>query len=220
MNTKNKAKAYILLVSIFSILISIGLSNIINVKTNNIAISILSFIIFLIPSSEIVIQIIQYILNKTVKPKLIPKMDFSNGIDKQNSCIVVIPTILKSKEKVQEMMENLEKYYLANKSENLYFVLLGDCSESSLKQEKFDEEVIQEGKKQVERLNQKYPNKDFPKFSFLYRERQWNEKENSYLGWERKRGLLNQFNEYILYHFVMETNDVYITFEIIEWLFN
>ena len=57
-------------------------------------------------------QIIQYILNKTVKPKLIPKLDFSNGIDKQNSCIVVIPTIVKNKEKVKEMMENLEKYYL------------------------------------------------------------------------------------------------------------
>ena len=26
----------------------------------------------------------------------------------------------------------------------------------------------------------------------------WNEKEEAYLGWERKRGLLNQFNEYIL----------------------
>lgn len=32
----------------------------------------------------------------------------------------------------------------------------------------------------------------------MYRKRTWNEKEGCFLGWERKRGLLNQFNEYIL----------------------
>lgn len=196
---QNKTKTYILAISILSILISIILSYILNLKIKNIPISILSFILFLIPASEVVIQIIQYILNKIVKPKLIPKIDFSNGIDKENSSIVVIPTIVKNKEKVSEMMENLERYYLANKSENLYFTLLGDCSQSKNKEEEFDDEVIKEGRTQVERLNKKYPNKEFPIFSFIYREREWNEKENCYLGWERKRGLLNQFNKYILY---------------------
>ncbi len=198
-NEKNKTKMYILSVIIFSILLSIILSNILNLRIQNYKIQILSFILFLIPSSEVIIQVMQYILNKTVKPKLIPKMDFSNGINKENSTFVVVPTILKSKEKVEEMMEHLERYYIANKSENLYFALLGDCSQSSLKKEKFDEEVSKEGIKQVEKLNKKYPNKGFPIFSFIYRERLWNEKENSYLGWERKRGLLNQFNEFILH---------------------
>ena len=195
---QNKTKIYILAVSTLSILISIILSYFLNLKIQKIEISILSFILFLVPSSEVVIKVIQYILNKIVKPKIIPKIDFSNGIDKENSTIVVIPTIIKNKEKVQEMMKNLETYYLANKSENLYFTLLGDCSQSNLKEEKFDEEVIQEGIKQVDELNKKYPNDNFPIFSFIYRERKWNEKENSYLGWERKRGLLNQFNEYVL----------------------
>ena len=196
---QNKTKIYILTVTILSILLSSFLSYVLNLQIKNTLISVLSFILFLIPSSEVVIQIIQYILNKIVKPKLIPKIDFSNGIDKENSCIVVIPTVLKNKEKVAEMMQNLEKYYLANKSENLYFALLGDCSQSSQKQEKFDEEVIKEGKKQAQRLNEKYKNEKLPIFNFLYRERIWNEKEGCYLGWERKRGLLNQFNEYILH---------------------
>ena len=195
---QNKIKIYILVISTLSILISAVLSYLLNLEINKTEISVLSFILFLIPSSEVIIKITQCILNKIVKPKIIPKIDFSNGIDKENATIVVIPTIIKSKEKVQEMMKNLETYYLANKSENLYFALLGDCSQSTLQEEKFDEEVIQEGIKQVEELNKKYPNKDLPIFSFIYRERKWNEKENSYLGWERKRGLLNQFNGYIL----------------------
>lgn len=89
-----------------------------------IELNIWSFLLFLIPASEVAIQIIQYILSKVIKPKPIPKLDFSNGIDKENTTMVVIPTILKSKEKVQELMRKLEVFYLANKSENLYFTLL------------------------------------------------------------------------------------------------
>ncbi len=114
--------------------------------------------------------------------------------------MVIIPTIINSKEKVQELMKKLEVYYLANKSENLYFTLLGDCTQSTRKEESFDYKVIKEGNKLVKELNDKYKNKEdsLPIFNFIYRERVWNDKENSYLGWERKRGMINQFNEYIL----------------------
>ena len=134
-----------------------------------------------------------------IKPKLIPKIDFSKGINEKNACMVVIPTILKNKEKVKELMHKLEVYYIANESDNLYFTLLGDCSESSMKEEKNDNEVIETGMQLVENLNGKYSKEnDFPIFHFIYRKREWNEKENCYLGWERKRGMLTQFNEYLL----------------------
>ena len=195
-STKAKTKIYIISIILLSIIISFFMATKLNVK--NIYVSMISFILFFIPATEIVNQVISYILSKIVKPKLIPKMDFLNGIDKENSTMVVIPTIVKSKEKVQELMEKLEVFYLANKSENLYFCLLGDCSESENEEEDFDKEVIEEGKKQVEILNTKYPNEKIPIFNFIYRKRIWNEKEESYLGWERKRGMLSQFNEYLL----------------------
>ena len=193
---KTKAKIYIIAIILFSTIISFLISAKLDIK--NIFVFIISFILFFIPATEIVNQVISYILSKIVKPKLIPKMDFLNGIDEENSTMVVIPTIVKSKEKVQELMEKLEVFYLANKSENLYFCLLGDCSESENEEEDFDKEVIEEGKKQVEILNTKYPNEKIPIFNFIYRKRIWNEKEESYLGWERKRGMLSQFNEYLL----------------------
>ena len=195
---QSKTKIYITTIEILTIILSAILSYILNLKIKNTGFAVISFLLFLIPSSEVIIQIIQTILSKTVKPKLIPKMDFSNGIDEDNTTMVVIPTIVKNKEKVAEMFKKLEVYYLANKSPNLYFTLLGDCSESNMQEEKFDKEVIQEGLNQVERLNKKYQNQDFPIFNFIYRKREWNEKEGSYLGWERKRGMLNQLNGYIL----------------------
>ena len=155
----------------------------------------------MIPASEVAIQIVQYILSKVVKPKPIPKLNYSQGIDEEHKTMVVIPTIVKSKEKVQELMRKLEVFYLANQSDNIYFTLLGDCSESDKREEESDLEVIEEGKKLVESLNNKYGQQQdkMPIFNFIYRKRIWNEKEGSYLGWERKRGMLTQFNEYLFF---------------------
>ena len=156
------------------------------------------FIISIIPIENIVTKITQYILSKIVKPKVIPKLDFQNGIPEEYATVVAIPTILNSKEKVKKLMEKLEVYYIANKSDNLYFTLLGDCTTENTENAPFDDEVIKEGIEQTKKLNEKYPDTKFPKFNFIYRKRTWNDKEEAYMGWERKRGALNQFNEYLL----------------------
>ena len=116
--------------------------------------------------------------------------------------MVVIPTIIKDAKKVKELMKKLEVFYLANKSKNIYFCLLGDCTESNKRVEEFDKEIIDEGIRQTDRLNEKYKEeieKDgFPIFNFLYRRRRWNDKQSSYLGWERKRGALTEFVKLLL----------------------
>jgi len=197
--SENKMKIYILAVYFFTIAISIILGITINLRADaNLFVSILSSVILIIPVSEIVIQILQYILGKIIKPKLIPKMDFTYGLDEENTTMVVIPTIIKSKEKVQELFRKLEVYYLANKSENLYFTILGDCSQSTKEEEEFDDEIVEEGYIQVEKLNKKYISSKHPIFNFVYRKRKWTPTENAYLGWERKRGYLCQFNKFLL----------------------
>ena len=164
----------------------------------NIWLSIFFAIILYVPISEICTKLFNYVLSKCKKPEVIPKMNYEDGLPEEAATFVVIPTILKSKEKVAEMLKKLEVYYLANKLENVYFALLGDCSEEKSQSMNFDDEVVSEGEKIVEQLNAKYKKNDFPRFHFLYRNRVWNQNENSYIGWERKRGLLVTFNEYIL----------------------
>ena len=66
------------------------------------------------------------------------------------------------------------------------------------KEEKYDKEISQYGEKKVKELNKKYECENFPIFHFLYRKRIWNPKEKAFLGWERKRGLLTQFNNFLL----------------------
>jgi len=197
-NNMHKAQKYITALAVVTIVLAGVYGLYINTQINNIVLSLILSILLLIPIETIFTQIAQYIFGKTKNTKIIPKLDFRNGIPEQNATFVVIPTIIKNGKRVEELMHKLEVYYIANKSDNIYFALLGDCSTSSNEEEGFDEEVINTGKKMVDILNKKYPDEKFTKFNFIYRKRMWNEGEEAYLGWERKRGLLNQFNEYIL----------------------
>ncbi len=207
-NNDTKIRVYALSIVIISVVVSYIFALKLLNQTSNVILGIIEFLLLLIPTSEIVIQIVQYVLGKFVKTKEIPKLDLQDGVPEELTTMVVIPTILNSKEKVKELMHKLEVFYIANKSENLYFCLLGDVTASEKEVEPFDKEIIEQGLYECVKLNKKYQiqsNKkkdlnenEFPKFHFLYRNRIWSRGECCYLGWERKRGLLTQFNEYLL----------------------
>jgi cyclic beta-1,2-glucan synthetase len=194
--SKQNEKIYITFITLISILLSI-LITIYFAKQTYTYVAILIGIIFFIPMSQIATLITQFILGKIVKPKIIPKMDYINGVPPEQGTMVIIPTILTGKEKVVELTNKLEVFYLANKSDNIYFTLLGDVTASKNKEEPFDEEIIKTGREEVEKLNKKYPNNEMGRFQFIYRNREWNDKEECYLGWERKRGMIASLNEYL-----------------------
>ena len=141
--TTPKAKVF----TIITIIVSAFFGSYINAQIKNILFSILLSILLLIPVETIITQIAQYILGKIKKTKIIPKLDYRNGVPEEASTFVVIPTIIKNGKRVEELMHKLEVYYIANKSDNIYFALLGDCSTSGNEEEGFDEEVINAGKK-------------------------------------------------------------------------
>ena len=152
-------------------------------------------ILCFIPIQNVVTKFLQYVLSKIVKPKVLPKLDFQDeGIPKEYATMCVIPALLKEDKDVTEFMHKLEVYYLANKTDNLYFTILGDCTSEKSERKSTDEKIAETGKKCVEKLNSKYGNV----FNFIYRKREWSSSERCFMGWERKRGILTQLNEYLI----------------------
>ncbi len=192
-----KARIYIGTFWAVSLFLNFLITLAIYLETKSLCLWIVSFIFMFIPVSEIVIRCMNYLMSKFKTPTLIPKLNFEDGIPPQSTTFVVIPTILKTKEKVVEMIKKLEVYYLANPHENLYFALLGDVSEEQNKIMKFDDEVMKTGITEIQKLNEKYKTNNFNRFHFLYRKRTWSDTENKFIGWERKRGILVEFNKYI-----------------------
>ncbi|MBC2399085.1 GH36-type glycosyl hydrolase domain-containing protein [Clostridium tetanomorphum] len=198
-NKNKKVNYYINFIVITTILLSFILLYLNLYPYYDIAIwkYIIGFLIILIPVSEIVTSIANWSINHLLKPSFIPKVEFKDSIPEEYSTIVVIPTLLNNKKRVKELIEDLEIYYLANKSENIYYAILGDFKDSQEEHEEKDEEIIQSGLNGVKQLNQKYASKEKDIFYFFNRYRQFNEKEGTWLGWERKRGKLMEFNALI-----------------------
>ncbi len=197
LSQEQKSRLYISSIWAFSLILDFLIGLKIFIKTLNNYYWIISFCILLIPISEVIIRLENYFLLKIKKTKFIPKMNYEKKIPEDLSTFVVIPCILNNKEKVIELVKKLEVLYIANKQENLYFAILGDCTQSSKQKEEIDNQIIQTALQEIKSLNKKYNANKLSKFYFLYRKRQWNDSESSFIGWERKRGLLLTFNLYI-----------------------
>ncbi|MCR1934322.1 GH36-type glycosyl hydrolase domain-containing protein [Clostridium tepidum] len=191
---RNKVRFYIASIILFTFIFEFFIIK--SIGYTNIYVTFLQFIILLIPSSEIVISILNWSLNNLTKPDFIPKLQFINGISEEASTVVVIPTLIGSKKRAKELVKDMEIHYLANQEKNLYFAILGDFKDSKSEKEENDEEIIKEMLKGVKELNNKY-SKEKEIFFFLNRYRKYNEKEKAWMGWERKRGKLEEFNRLI-----------------------
>lgn len=195
--TKRHPLAFYLGVMIFGIaVIEIGSIGISLSKDINVAIwrYILAAIAVIIPASEIILSILNWSINSLSIPKFIPKMALEEGIPEESSTVVVIPTLVNSEKRVRELINDLEVYYLANIESNLYFALLADFSDSKCEHEEKDNEIINTALEQIKKLNKKYRPGEKDIFHFLCRYRMYNEKQGIWMGWERKRGKLMEFN--------------------------
>lgn len=128
LSKKQKANLYIQSNLGISLFFTILFSILMYYKTLNISVAIIVGLFSFIPTTQIAMKLIDYILLKITKPTLIPKMDYHNGINIEAPTFVVIPTIITNTKKVEELAHKLEIYYLANKSNNLYFAILGDVT--------------------------------------------------------------------------------------------
>jgi cellobiose phosphorylase len=161
---------------------------------------IIAFLIMLIPINEIIISLTNYTVSKMFDIRLVPKLNFSEGIPDGSKTVVVIPAIVNSKEKVKELMKKLEVAYCGNKDKNLYFALLNDFYDYKYENAKSDAEIIKCGIECARDLNEKYYD-DFKndndsnqnRFFFLSRKRVYNKKQNIFMARERKRGKLMEF---------------------------
>ena len=196
---KNKENFYIGTIVVFTTLVIclFTVLSILNDNDINLWRYVLAIIVILVPCSEIVISIFNWSVSVLSCPSFIPKMDFKEAIPEKYSTVVVIPTLLNNPSRVKELIHDLEIHYLGNSQKNLYFALLGDFVDSDNEEEEEDKLVVSAGLLAIEALNKKYCRDGKKIFFFFNRYRQHNKKENKWIGWERKRGKLMEFNEFL-----------------------
>lgn len=149
----------------------------------------------LIPSSELALGLTNFILTHLVRPKRLPKLDLSKGIPAEGKTMVIVPCILAGRKTIGELLEKLEIHYLGNSDSQLSFALVTDFTDANTENTADDDAILSYAFTGIDNLNQKYgEDGQPPRFFLFHRRRQWNEGENCWMGWERKRGKIHEFN--------------------------
>ena len=145
-------------------------------------------LLLVVPLSEIIKNLADFLVIKCVRPQHVPRLEFKEGVPAEGRTLCVISALLNSEQAGKDCAARLEEYYLANRDcgPNLLFGILADFPES-------DQPVLPDAAVWIastaaalEGLGKKYGRT----FLLLYRERTWNERSRRYMGWERKRGAI------------------------------
>lgn len=132
-----------------------------------------------------------------VKPKLLPRMDYSQGLPREMRTLVVIPSLLTSASGIEDLLEALEVRFLGNQDQYLHFSLLTDFSDAKTETLASDASLVRQAKLGIEALNEKYASEGNDRFFLFHRPRHWNPAEQVWMGYERKRGKLADLNAFL-----------------------
>ena len=154
----------------------------------------LSFIAAFLPALDLSIVSTNRLLSFWVPPRILPKLEFKGAIPHEYRTVVVVPTMLSSPEDVEAQLELLEIRALANANPSLQYALLSDFHDADTEKRESDDAILDTARNCLQRLNKKYGSKYGDKFMLFHRRRRWNPSEGVWMGWERKRGKIEEFN--------------------------
>jgi cyclic beta-1,2-glucan synthetase len=156
---------------------------------------ILAALLAVIPASDLALSVLNWDVTHLFPPRLLPRMETTRGIPDDACTMVVVPTIFSNEEQVTELLERLEVHYLANQDKNIYLGLLGDFADAATEETPTDSLLLETARQGIDALNRRHSQELPLRFHLFHRRRLWNSSEERWIGWERKRGKLEEFNK-------------------------
>jgi len=148
-----------------------------------------------VPIVGLAVALLNTVITGVLPPRTLPKLDFSEGIPERCRTAVVVPVLLTGTAEVARVLERIEINYLNNDDPQLVFAMLSDWADADAAQADGDAAVLERATRGIEELNRRYRRSPAPgPFLLLHRERRFNPTQGRWLGWERKRGKLMEFN--------------------------
>ncbi|MDQ3168543.1 MAG: DUF3131 domain-containing protein, partial [Acidobacteriota bacterium] len=151
-------------------------------------------LLVLLPATDFAIATVQRAVVRTVGPRRLLRLDFSDGVPGNARTMVIVPTMLTSVEGVDGLLEHIEVLALGNLDPRIHFAILSDFADRSEPDAPDDEATLARARDGILALNEKFGAAHADRFYLFHRDRQWNEGERAWIGWERKRGKIEEFN--------------------------
>ncbi len=146
------------------------------------------------PASEAVVAGVNRLISEWVPPRRLPRLAFADGIPSEHRVLVVMPVMLVDAAGVRRLAAQLERHSLANREPYAQFALLTDYLDADKEHTPADPALLAEAVDAIDAIEARHHD-GAPgprRFLLLHRERRWCETEQRWIGWERKRGKLEQ----------------------------
>jgi cyclic beta-1,2-glucan synthetase len=153
----------------------------------------------LILSLDVAVSVVNLWVTHTCDASVLPAFEFADGVPAEFRTIVVIPTLLTTLADIDEQIQNLEVHFLASPDGDIRFALLSDWTDAATETTPEDAALLAHATAKIDALNSTYgPIGGERRFFLLHRHRVWNERQGCWMGWERKRGKLHEFNRLLM----------------------
>ncbi|MDB5893553.1 MAG: carbohydrate-binding protein, partial [Rhodoferax sp.] len=164
----------------------------------------LAAVLMLFPASEAVVALINRLISESARPRHLPRLALAGGIPAAHRVLVVIPGMLTSEATIVELVHRLQLHYLANPEPHAQFALLTDWADADGAELASDQPLLASAIARIEALEARYAGharaapeeaadgRPVPRFLLLHRGRSFSATEGRWIGWERKRGKLEQ----------------------------
>ncbi|WP_374829064.1 GH36-type glycosyl hydrolase domain-containing protein [Paenochrobactrum pullorum] len=151
-------------------------------------------ILALFPAMEASYSLVNSLVPWFLQPTRLIGYEYKDGLPEEARTLVAVPTLINSRDTVDEQIRNLEVHYLTNPRGEVYFALVSDWLDAEVEVTPADMEIYDYAQQEIARLNVQYGAIDAPRFFVLHRRRLYNNKQGCWMGWERKRGKLHELN--------------------------
>ncbi|MCU0240962.1 MAG: carbohydrate-binding protein, partial [Vicinamibacteria bacterium] len=151
-------------------------------------------LLLVLPASDVSIAAAQRLAARFTRPRRLPRLEFLEGIPESTRTMVIVPTLLTSVAETQALIEHIEVLALGNLDERIHFAVLSDFADASECELAGDAQILDAARAGIDSLNARYGDGRSDRFYLFHRERQWNASESVWMGWERKRGKIAEFN--------------------------
>jgi cyclic beta-1,2-glucan synthetase len=158
----------------------------------------LAVVVMWFPASEAVVAVINRLISESIRPRYLPRLALANGIPADQRVMVVIPAMLTDTASTEPLVHRLQLHHLANPEQQAQFALLTDWADADRATTDKDDALLADAVARIRALNARYPSETaageaaVPRFIVLHRARRFSETEQRWIGWERKRGKLEQ----------------------------
>ncbi len=152
-----------------------------------------------VAASDIAIAVVNLWVTRVCVPQIVPGLALLDGVPAELRTVIAVPVLLTSAEEAGDCVKALEVHYLSSRDGDLRFALLSDWLDSPEETAPGDDETLATAATRIAELNVKYGSVGGDeRFLLFHRKRSWNAGQGRWMGWERKRGKLHEFNRLLL----------------------